>query len=358
VTRTGKLETAVGFFAVSGMILLVAIFFALLGKEHAFENRFQLIAVFDNVSGLKPGATVQLAGIDVGSVQAVRFSKENKAEVILEIRERFKERIYKNAVASIATMGLLGDKIIILTSGTSESGGATNGTVIGTQKYMEVTDFMDQVGPTFEDLQKVLKDMSAFLTSFDAPLKEFQKVLVSVGDIAEDVNAGRGTAGAVFKDPELYNKVVTLIDDADKTVNHLKVVADDIAVVSKDLPELAAAARKTMANVQKGSSKIVALADSGEDIAQDVKAASKDLPELMAKMNRATTNLETITENIKKASIELPELVEAGREGVEKGVELVEAARKSWLLRGSFAGETGQEPVPETLRDNNYSKGH
>lgn len=353
--RTRRIETAVGLFAVIGMFLLLSTFFVLLSKEHAFEGRFRLTAIFDNVSGLKPGAAVQLAGIDVGSVGSVQFNERNKAEVALEIRETFRRRIYQDAMASIATMGLLGDKIIILTSGTPQAEEVKDGAIISTERYIEIADIVDEVGPALENMKEILDNMSSFLASLGAPVKELEKLLSSASQIAEQLNAGEGTAGAILKDPQLYSKLVTLIDDADGTVRQLQKVAGDIGAATRDLPELSAAARKTMANVQQGSAKLSELVESGKDVVENAREASKTFPELVERTNRVAANLETITENVKVASTGLPDLIATGHEGVEQGMEMVEAARKSWLVRRYLDRETAHKPSVRPLRDTNYS---
>ncbi len=355
--RSARIETAVGVFAVVGMILLVAIFFVLLRKEHAFEGRFRLVAVFDNVSGLKPGAAVQLAGIDVGSVESVQFDEQNNAEVVLLVRNRFRQRIYKDARASLATMGLLGDKFIVLTSGTLAAGPVEEGAVIATERYLEIGDIMSEVRPALENIQQIVGNVSTFLTSLEAPVNQMEKLLMSATEIAEQINVGEGTAALLVKDPELYTKLVTLIDDADKTVRELRDVAEDVRAASRDLPELSSAARKVLANAEHATSDFSGLVTSGKDIVDNVRMASEDLPALIKRADAVAGNLETITENVKVGSGELPELLATGREGVEKGLEVVEAARKSWLLRGYVDRDIEREPSVRALRDVDYAQG-
>jgi phospholipid/cholesterol/gamma-HCH transport system substrate-binding protein len=357
VIRSRRVEAVVGLFTVFGVVLLVAIFFLMLGKEHAFEGRFRLIAIFDNVSGLKPGAAVQLAGIDVGSVGSVRFNEENQAEVVLEIRNRFSKRLHRDAEASIATMGLLGDKIILLTSGTLAAGPVMDGTVISTQRYVEIAEIVDEVGPALQNMKDILDNMSEFLASLNAPVSELQKVLSSASQIAERLEAGEGTVGAILKDRQLYAKLVEFIDEANVTVRQLQDVAADVEEATKDLPEASAAARRMMANLEQGSTKLSELLVSGKEVVDNAKAASKDFPALVDRTNRIAENLETITDNAKAASSGLPDLVATGHEGLEQGLEVVEAARRSWLVRGYLESETEHVSSTSTLRDTNYSEG-
>lgn len=355
--RSARIETVVGLFAVFGMLLLVGIFFVLLSKEYAFEGRFDLVAIFDDVSGLKPGAAVQLAGIDVGSVASVQFNEQNKAEVVLEIRDQFKKRIYKDARASLSTMGLLGDKIIIITSGSREAGPINEGAIIATAEYMQIGDILDELRPALDNITSIVEHVSGFVTSLNAPVEELEKVLQSAAQIAEQINAGTGTAGLFVKDPQLYSKLVTLIEDADKTVRELEDVVENMRIAANDLPEMAGTARKTLANAQQGASDFSELAASGKEIAANAKTAAEGLPDLIAKANRAAADLETIMKDVKSASGELPDLIATGREGIEEGIDVVDAARKSPLVRRYLGDETVQRPVVPALRDTNYSEG-
>ena len=354
--RSARVEILVGLFAVAGMVLLVGIFVVLVGKEHAFESRFSLVAVFDNISGLRPGAAVQLAGIDVGSVASVQFNEQNKAQVVLEIRDRFKERIYKDAVASLSTMGLLGDKIIIITSGSRDAGPINEGAIIATAEYMQIGDILDELRPALDNITSIVEHVSGFVTSLNQPVEELEKLLESAAQIAEQINAGTGTAGLLVKDPQLYSKLVTLIEDTDETVRELGDVVDDIRIAARDLPEMSATARQTLANAQQGSSEFSALAESSREIVANARAASESLPDLVARVNRAAADLETIMKDVKAASGELPDLVATGREGVEEGLEVVEAARKSPLVRRYISEETVHTHAAPALRDTDYSE--
>ena len=355
--QSARIETAVGVFAVVGMILLVAIFFVLLRKEHAFEGRFRLVTVFDNVSGLKPGAAVQLAGIDVGSVESVQFNEQNKAQVVLLIRNQFKPRIYRDAKASLATMGLLGDKLILLTSGTSEAGPVEEEAVIAAEQYLEIGDIMSEVRPALENIQKIVGNVSTFLTSLEAPVVQMEKLLTSATEIAEQINVGKGTAGLLVKDPELYSKLVSLIQDADETVRELRSVTDDVRLASRDLPELSSTARRVLENAEHATNNFSDLVESGKGVVDNVKEASEDFPTLVERVDHVAANLETITDNVKISSDELPDLLATGREGLEEGLEVVEAARRSRLIRGNLDAEIEHVPVVPVLRDVDYPQG-
>src|SRR5438552_1310846 len=75
------------------------------------------------VGGLNEGATVRLAGVQLGRVKRVNLPPEpgGKVRVDLSIATRFSNRVRKNSVARVETQGLLGDRIVDLSVGTTEA---------------------------------------------------------------------------------------------------------------------------------------------------------------------------------------------------------------------------------------------
>src|SRR5207245_4515384 len=82
-------------------------------------NQIEVQAEFDSVAGLKPGASVEIAGVQVGHVKRIGL-KDDRALVILSLRPGVK--LYGDAIASIKTRGLIGDQYVSLSPGGSEKG--------------------------------------------------------------------------------------------------------------------------------------------------------------------------------------------------------------------------------------------
>src|SRR5437867_6016398 len=93
--------------------------YALGARARLFESGYTVHADFTEVGGLVEGATVRLAGVQIGRVTAVTLPGQpgGKVRVDLTIARRFSDRIRKNSVARIETQGLLGDRIVEITVG-------------------------------------------------------------------------------------------------------------------------------------------------------------------------------------------------------------------------------------------------
>ncbi len=110
-------EVAVGLFVVAG-ILCMAYLAVKLGKlEIVGGDYIPVSAVFSSVTGLRPGASVEIAGVDVGKVDSISLS-EDQALVRMKIRKGV--RLQDDSIASIRTRGLIGDQYVSISPGASD----------------------------------------------------------------------------------------------------------------------------------------------------------------------------------------------------------------------------------------------
>lgn len=110
-----KLELIVGVFVLVGVAALTYLAVKL-GKLEMIGggNHLEIHAEFDSVAGLKDGATVEIAGVQVGQVKAIGLNGE-RARVSFSLRPDV--TLYGDAIASIKTRGLIGDKYVSLSPG-------------------------------------------------------------------------------------------------------------------------------------------------------------------------------------------------------------------------------------------------
>ncbi len=112
-----NIETAVGLFVVAG-IVAIAWLSVRLGKLEIVGGNFVPVhAEFASVAGMKTGARVDIAGVPVGTVAAITLDGY-KADVLMKIRKGIS--LQDDTIASVRTMGLIGDKYISLSPGASD----------------------------------------------------------------------------------------------------------------------------------------------------------------------------------------------------------------------------------------------
>ena len=119
--RQPRTEIVVGAFVILGLALFVTAFMLLGSENPMFERNYRLHCTFADISGLRAGAAVRVAGMQAGQVISAEFAPnlaEQEILVVMQISRQYQERIREDSVAKIATEGLLGDKYISISVGT------------------------------------------------------------------------------------------------------------------------------------------------------------------------------------------------------------------------------------------------
>jgi phospholipid/cholesterol/gamma-HCH transport system substrate-binding protein len=133
--RRGNLELAVGSFVLLGLVCLAYLAIHL-GKMEVWGGGYRVVANFDNVSGLGQGAPVEVAGVQVGRVEAIRLTPGDRAKVTLRLEPGL--QLHDDAIASIRTKGIIGDKFIQLSPGNSEKLISAGGTIHDTESTIDL----------------------------------------------------------------------------------------------------------------------------------------------------------------------------------------------------------------------------
>jgi phospholipid/cholesterol/gamma-HCH transport system substrate-binding protein len=138
-----SVETTVGIFVVVGM-LCVAYMTLRLGKLDVLGgNHYTLEAQFSSITGLKPGSSVEMLGIQIGQVKEFTIDQENQMAIVkLKIRGDIK--IYDDAIASIKTSGLIGDRYIHIDPGGSDEILKHGATITETEPPVDIEELISK----------------------------------------------------------------------------------------------------------------------------------------------------------------------------------------------------------------------
>lgn len=133
--RKFDLELCVGIFMILGIICLGYLSIKLGKLEVLGSNGYEVKAVFANAGGIKAGSTVVIAGVNVGRVKGVTL-EDYQAKIVLDFPMDVK--IQEDAIASIKTRGLIGDKYIEITPGGSDELIGPGGRIRDTQSAVDL----------------------------------------------------------------------------------------------------------------------------------------------------------------------------------------------------------------------------
>ncbi|MCX5706262.1 MAG: MlaD family protein [Candidatus Omnitrophica bacterium] len=185
-----KTELKVGVFVFIGMIIL-AVFILSLGKVKTWASGYQVNFIFNFVNGVKNGAPVRFAGVDVGEVKLIRFyfdDKESKTKVRLSCRVNNSVKIPVDSTIWVNTLGLLGEKYVEIMPGKDY-----NNCLLANQ---------DLIGDDPMPMNEVMKFAKNIASNLDLGVSK--------------VVHKEGTVGKLLYDDKVYNELDALVTDLRK----------------------------------------------------------------------------------------------------------------------------------------------
>lgn len=193
-THTQKFKIKLGLFIAGGIILFVVTIFIIGKQKNLFNPVFRLTTAFYNVSGLEVGSNIRFSGINVGTVDNIIIINDTTVRVEMLIRKDVQQFIKADCQASIGSAGIIGDRQIVITQGTSNAPLAKDGQQILSIEPIETDAIMKSL--------KVTADNAEIISN-------------QLAEIMINVNSGNGTLGRLIQDS-------TIAENINQTIVNLK----------------------------------------------------------------------------------------------------------------------------------------
>ena len=275
-----------GITVIAASITLAFLIFLMSGTKGLFSTKITLFTYFDNAEGLRAGQPVDLQGVPVGNVTAIRIVADRPlapVQVTMKIPKKFQSLLHKDTAATVKTAGVLGESFIDLESRGTTKPQVADGDELPASNAPNLEDVVRSSQGTLQNVDILVKRLDRILAQVESGkgtlgqvindptmIKKVNAMLDQIQGILNDVEQGQGTIGQLFKDKELYRKL-------DDTVTKLNRIADDaeggkgsLGKFLKDdslynnLNQTAAKANKLMDDVNSGKGTIGKLAKDDE----------------------------------------------------------------------------------------------
>lgn len=151
-----------GMFVIIGLALLVLTIYFVGKQKNLFGSTFHLNAKFKTVSGLKVGNNVRFSGINIGTVNEIDLITDTSVQVNLVIRTKYREFIKTDALASIGSDGLMGDKVLTISPGASGMSAIRDNGIILSKNAIEMEDVMASVKASVDNAGIITAQLAQF----------------------------------------------------------------------------------------------------------------------------------------------------------------------------------------------------
>jgi phospholipid/cholesterol/gamma-HCH transport system substrate-binding protein len=255
-------ELKIGVVSIIAFVLAALMIFLLSGQGGFFWQRYSLKTVFTNVAGLGAGAPVRVAGLEVGTVEGVRFVGD-KVEILMEVSKNQQPRITNTSIATLGSISLLGEAAVDITP-------SSNGTPIPEWGYVRAAPPVASIADVTNQASTGLEQLTAVLT---------------------DIRSGRGTVGQLFTNDSLYRELDSLIGSVEQVARNVNSGRGTLGRLANN-PAAAQALEASLQNLQEMTARIRAGEGSiGKLLSDDTLARS---------LSSTTTNLDAITGRISR----------------------------------------------------------
>jgi phospholipid/cholesterol/gamma-HCH transport system substrate-binding protein len=257
--RENAMKLRVGVFVLLALATFLGLIYALGARARLFESRYTIHAEFTEVGGLVEGATVRLAGVQIGRVTAVTLPGQpgGKVRVDLTIARRFSDRVRKNSVARIETQGLLGDKIVEITVGDTTAPPLAPGEVLVSR---DPADFSRIISSGAETAKNVAELAIALRETADKVnqskiIENAAATVGKLGNVVDQVEHGRGWAHALlYEEPVALRRVNELIATTQTIIDRVEKGQGAVGVLVS--PEGTASAKRFVAAMDRISAMV------------------------------------------------------------------------------------------------------
>lgn len=352
--KSTALAVQVGIFVVVGTLILM-IFSLRSTGGFGRNDSYEIVAYFDDATGLADKADVSLSGVIVGEVESVEFDPKRRAvKATLQIDAT--TQLPKDSVAKVQQAALLGTSIVAITYGTAADRVPAGGE-IATESVPGLDELIASVSEASEEAKKlvasvqegqsglfgkleaVVDENREDIRSFTQAGPKLEKLADNLNEITENMKAGKGTMGRLYADEELYNDLKSFTSEA-------KQIAADVRETTGTLHRLIyddALAMEAEEGFRKmgeaGDELKTILGDNREEIAQTIES----LKDVGPKIDAALADFQDIGRKINEGEGTLgklvndPTLYDDAKRTINQVGESFEAGEEQGVIR-SFIG--------------------
>ncbi|CAM2945982.1 MlaD family protein [Flavobacterium frigoris] len=151
-----------GMFVLIGLVAFTSTIYFVGKQKNMFGSTFRLNSNFKNVSGLEIGNNVLFSGINVGTVSEIQLVTDTSVVVRLLIKEEVQQFIKSDAVASIGSDGLMGDKVLTISPGTNSKSIVKDNATIKSIQAIEMDEIMRSIKVSMDNAGIITNELAEF----------------------------------------------------------------------------------------------------------------------------------------------------------------------------------------------------
>ena len=337
-------QLRVGLTVIAASITLMVLIFLMTGTGGWFTHKIVIKSYVDNAGGLRVGAPVRLAGVDIGNVTGIKIVPSRPTipvEITMKVNTVY-HFVRKDSITLLSTAGVLGETFVDVDSSAAKGPEAADGDVLTSREQPDIQDVVRASQGTLQNMDALLKRLDNILAYIESGKGSIGKVIYDTAlydrlnatvtefkGLMDDIQQGKGSIGPLLTSDEAYKKAIGAIDKVNAVIDDLQAGKGSAGKILKD-PELYDNTNKTIANLRQLTDDMNAGKGALGKFTHDQEFANK-LQETLNNLTALTDRLQkgegtagmlfkdpALYNNSNQMLVETRELVKAIRENPKK----------------------------------------
>lgn len=238
----------VGILVFSSLAIFVAVIYFIGSKDNLFKSKTRITTSFSDIRGVVVGNNVRFSGITVGKVGGIEITSDSTVVLQLDIVNEYAKYIYKDALVEINQDGLMGNKLLNITSGSHTAGAISEGTHLKGKEGIDVEgmlyearDILLQVNDAIISFKSIaakidsgkgdlsqLVNENTLTTELANTTKRLNNSLANMEEISRKINSGEGDFAKLLNDKELTSQTYDVLNALNQAAEKTNLVVDDL----------------------------------------------------------------------------------------------------------------------------------
>ncbi len=220
-------QLKVGVIVLVSSLILIGLLFLMTSASglSLFSKKLNVTTYFENATGLKEGAAVNLQGVTIGTVEQVTVTtdperKLTPVKVTMKLDGKYQDELRQDSKAALTTVGVLGDTVVDVNSQNAVGAPLRDGDELHTLETPNIQDVVKASQGPIEQLNVILAKMNAIVDNIQSGkgsvgqlinspelYNKLDRTVTELNTLEANLNAGKGSAGKLLSDDALYNKL-------------------------------------------------------------------------------------------------------------------------------------------------------
>ena len=288
-----KKALRLGIFVASAVILFIVAIYLIGSKQNLFSSTTDIHASFKDIRGLMTGNIVRFAGINIGTVKDIQLVADSSVIVTMTIRDTYTEYIYKNSAVQIGQEGLMGGKIVLISTGDPTTGKVQQDDYLPVSTGLDIqamiaqaTEMLDEAKGTVANMRSItdklnegdgdiarLLNENNITTSLESATERLHASLSDMNQITGKINNGQGDLGKLVNSDSITSQVNSIMVNLNSTTQKADSLVNELYHTSYTINNGDGVLPRLLHDEQMGHNVDTAIAKVDQSLIEITKAA-------------------------------------------------------------------------------------